>query len=187
MGASEPEPPPPDLSSLLLPVPGEPPTNGAHGAAQPQRQVLDASSWLLPAQRPDLRDEPASELLKQVSGEASSIMRNEAKLAKAELTEKAKDVGAGAGMLGGAGYMAALASLALMLCLIFALATALPAWLAALIVTVVFAAIAGALALTGRKRIKKAGPPLPEQSVESVKQTIETVKEAAKWGMGQTR
>jgi membrane protein implicated in regulation of membrane protease activity len=90
-------------------------------------------------------------------------------------------------MLGGAGYMAALASLALMLCLIFALATALPAWLAALIVTVVFAAIAGALALAGRKRIKKAGPPLPEQSVESVKQTIETVKEAAKWGMGQTR
>jgi uncharacterized membrane protein YqjE len=187
MGAHEPDPAAPDLSSLLLPVPGDLANNGAHEADQPPRQVLDASSWMSAAQRSDLRDEPAKDLLKQVSEEAQSIARNEVKLAKAELSEKAKDVGVGAGMLGGAGYMAALASVALMLCLIFALATVVAAWLAALIVTIVFAAIAGVLALAGRTRIKKAGPPLPEQSVESVKQTIETVKEAAKWGMGQTR
>jgi hypothetical protein len=74
-----------------------------------------------------------------------------------------------------------------MLCLIFALATVMPAWLAALVVTVVFVAIAGALALVGKKRIQKAGPPIPEATIESVKQTIETVKEEAKWGLGQTR
>jgi hypothetical protein len=54
-------------------------------------------------------------------------------------------------------------------------------------VTVVFVAIAGGLALAGKKRIQKAGPPIPEETIESVKQTIETVKEEAKWGLGQTR
>jgi hypothetical protein len=111
----------------------------------------------------------------------------ELKLAKAEMSGKVKDVGIGAGMFGGAGYVAHLASLALMLTIIFALAEAMPAWLAALIVTVLYGAVAGALALLGKKRIQQAGPPIPEQTVESVKQTIQTVKEEAKWGLGQTR
>jgi uncharacterized membrane protein YqjE len=141
--------------------------------------VLDASV--------DKRGEPVSDLLKQVSDEATTLVRQEIRLAAAEMTGKAKEAGIGAGMVGGAGYTLHLASLGLMLCLIFALATAMPAWLAALVVTVVFVAIAGALALVGKKRIQKAGPPIPEETIESVKQTIETVKEEAKWGLGQTR
>ena len=147
--------------------------------AQPAPEVVNGSA--------DLRHEPISDVVKKVSDEASTLVRQEAKLAKAEMTEKAKEVGIGAGLFGGAGYMTHLASLGFMLTLIFALATAMAAWLAALIVTVVFAAVAGALALTGKKRIEKAGPPIPEQTVASVKQTIETVKEEAKWGLGQTR
>jgi hypothetical protein len=135
----------------------------------------------------DLRQEPVADLVKQVRDEAQTLVSQEIKLAKAEMTEKAKQIGLGAGMVGGAGYLGHLATLGLMLCLIFALATFLPGWLAALIVTVVFAAGAGALALAGKKRIQKAGPPVPEETVESVKQTIETVKEGAKWGLGQTR
>jgi hypothetical protein len=135
----------------------------------------------------DLRQEPVADLLKQVRDEAQTLVSQEIKLARAEMTEKAKQIGVGAGMVGGAGYLGHLAALGLMLCLIFALATFLPGWLAALIVTVVFAAGAGALALAGKKRIQKAGPPVPEKTVESVKQTIETVKEEARWGLGQTR
>jgi hypothetical protein len=135
----------------------------------------------------DLRQEPVADLVKQVRDEAQTLVSQEIKLAKAEMTEKAKQIGVGAGMVGGAGYLGHLAALGLMLCLIFALATFLPGWLAALIVTVVFAAGAGALALAGKKRIQKAGPPIPEEAIESVKQTIETVKEEAKWGLGQTR
>jgi Putative Actinobacterial Holin-X, holin superfamily III/PRC-barrel domain len=135
----------------------------------------------------DLRDEPVADLVKQVRDEAQALLSRELKLAKAEMSEKAKEVGIGAGMLGGAGYLGHLAALGLMLCVIFALATFMPAWAAALIVTIVFVAGAGALALIGRKRIQKAGPPIPEESVKSVKQTIETVKEEAKWGLGQTR
>jgi uncharacterized membrane protein YqjE len=152
------------------------PSNGASEAAA---EVVDGSA--------DLREEPLKDIVKHVTDEATTLLRQEIKLAKAEMTEKAKEAGVGAGMFGGAGYTLHLASLGLMLCLIFALATAMPAWLAALVVTVVFVAVAGALALAGKKRIKKAGPPIPEATIESVKQTIETVKEEAKWGLGQTR
>jgi hypothetical protein len=109
------------------------------------------------------------------------------RLAKAEMGAKAKEIGIGAGMAGGAGYVAYLASIAFMLTLIFALAEVMAEWTAALIVTVLLAAVAGVLAMKARKKIQEAGPPIPEQTVESVKQTIETVKEEAKWGLGQTR
>ena len=136
---------------------------------------------------PDPRDRPVGDLLNTVKQEGANLAKQEVRLAKAEMTEKAKDVGIGAGMFGGAGYVAHLASLALMATIIFALAEVMAAWLAALIVTVVYAAIAGVLAMKAKKKIKQAGPPIPEQTVESVKQTIQTVKEEAAWGMGQTR
>jgi Flp pilus assembly protein TadB len=172
--AAGPDPRAGAFSNLLLPV-GDQPQNGA---SQREPEVL--------AGRADLRGEPASDLLKQVSAEASTLLRQELTLAKAEMSEKAKEAGIGAGMVGGAGYTLHLASFGLMLCFIFALATAMAAWLAALIVTVVFVAIAAVLAMVGKKRIQKAGPPVPEEAIESVKQTVQSVKEEAKWGLGQT-
>ena len=135
----------------------------------------------------DLRDEPIGEVDKQVSEETKTLVGKEVKLAKTEMVEKAKEVGIGAGLFGGAGYLLNLVAIGLMLTAIFALATAMDAWLAALVVTVVLLALAGVLALTGKKRIQNAGPPVPEQAIESVKQTIETVKEEARWGLNQTR
>jgi uncharacterized membrane protein YqjE len=176
--AAGPDPRAQAFSNLLLPT-GDPPSNGA----QAEPEVIEAPR----TPSVDKRDEPVSDLLKQVSDEATTLMRQEILLAKAEMTGKAKELGLGAGMFGGAGYTLHLASLGLMLCLIFALATAMPAWLAALVVTVVFVAIAGVLGLTGKKRIERAGPPIPEEAIDSVKQTIDTVKEEAKWGLGQTR
>jgi uncharacterized membrane protein YqjE len=151
-----------------------------NGSAQAGRtDVLSGSS--------DLRGEPISDLVKQVSDEAKTLLQQEFTLAKVEMTEKAKQVGIAGGMIGAAGYISHLAALGLMLTLIFALATFMPAWVAALVVTVVFVAGAATLALAGKKRIKKTGPPIPEETIESVKQTIDTVKEEAKWGLGQTR
>ena len=150
--------------------------------SQPKQQAPEVLSGSA-----DLRGEPISDLVKQVSDEAKTLLGQEVMLAKAEMTEKAKQVGVAGGMLGGAGYLSHLGALGLMLTLIFALATFMAAWVAALIVTVVFVAGAAALALAGKKRLKKAGPPVPEETIESVKQTIETVKEEAKWGLGQTR
>jgi len=183
MSAVGPDPRAQALSNLLLPVGGEQAANGSRQSppADPAPEVLDGGS------HGDMRDQPVSDIVKQVTDEAKTLVGQEIKLAKAEMTEKAKEIGIGAGMFGGAGYSLHLAGLGLMLTVIFALSTAMPAWLAALIVTVVFVAIAGVLALTGKKRIQKAGPPVPEETIESVKQTFETVKEEAKWGLGQTR
>ena len=136
---------------------------------------------------PDLRDEPIGDLLKTAKDEASTFVKKDLELAKAEMSVKAKEAGLGAGMFGGAGYFGHLAMLGVMLTVIFALATAMQAWLAALIVTVVFAAVAGALALAGKKKIEQAGPPVPEQAVEAAKQTIQNVKEEAKWGLGKRK
>ena len=135
----------------------------------------------------DLRDAPIGEVLNTVKEEGSNLVSQELRLAKAEMSGKAKDVGIGAGMFGGAGYMASIAGIALMLTVLYALGEFMDLWLAALITTVLFAAIAAVLALKGKKKIQEAGPPIPEQTVESVKQTIQTVKEEAKWGLGQTR
>ena len=55
-------------------------------------------------------------------------------------------------------------------------------WLAALIVTVIWAAIAGVMALLGKSRVQKALPPVPEQSVESVKEDVQWTKTSAQSG-----
>jgi hypothetical protein len=83
-------------------------------------------------------------------------------------------------MFGGAGLFGLYAVGALTATLILALATFLPGWVAALIVTVVYGAIAGILALRGKSQVKEATPPMPEQAVETTKEDVRWVKTRAK-------
>jgi len=128
---------------------------------------------------PALREQPASELLKRLSEQTSAIARSEVELAKAELTAKAKSAGIGGGMFGGAGLFGLYALGALTAAAILGLATAVTAWLAALIVAAVYGAVAGVLALTGRTKVKQATPPVPEQATESVKEDVQWAKTRA--------
>jgi Putative Actinobacterial Holin-X, holin superfamily III len=136
------------------------------------------------SQRPDgvgdLRERPIGDLLKQLSEETTRLVHQELELAKAELAQKGRQAGIGAGLFGAAAVMGLLAAAALTTCLILLLDMAMPAWLAALIVAVVYAGVAAVLALRGRDRVKQAVPPVPEQ-------TIETVKEDVQWAKTQTR
>src|SRR5829696_2667136 len=100
--------------------------------------------------------ESAGELLKQFSDDATTLIRKEVELAKAELAEKGRQAGKGAGMLGGAGLFGLGAFGALTAFLILVLAEAMDAWLAALIVTVLWGAIAGVLALQGKQKVEEA-------------------------------
>jgi MFS family permease len=127
-----------------------------------------------------LQDRPIGELLKQLSEQTSTLVRQELDLAKAELGEKGKRAGLGAGMFGGAGIFAVLALGALTACAILALSTTVAGWLAAFIVGAVFGAVAGILALTGKTKIQQATPPVPEQAVGSVKEDLEWAKTKAK-------
>jgi uncharacterized membrane protein YqjE len=131
------------------------------------------------AEHNDLRDRPTGELLKQLSDQTTTLVKQEIDLAKAELTEKGKQAGTGAGMFGGAGLFGVLALGALTASVIAALDTAMDLWLAALIVAVVYAAVAGVLALQGRSKVQEAGPPVPEQAKESVKEDVEWAKTRA--------
>jgi MFS family permease len=127
----------------------------------------------------DLRERPIGELLKQLSEETTTLVRKELDLAKAEMTEKGKQAGKGAGMFGAAGVLGFLALGALTAFFIMLLDGAVPNWAAALIVAAVYAAIAGVLALTGRNKVQDATPPKPEQ-------TVETIKEDVQWAKTQT-
>ena len=124
----------------------------------------------------DLRDRPIGELLKQLSEETTTLVRKELDLAKAEMTEKAKEAGKGAGMFGAAGILGFLALGALTAFFIMLLDGVVPNWAAALIVAAVYAAIAGVLALTGKKNVKEATPPKPEQTVETIKEDVQWAK-----------
>lgn len=124
----------------------------------------------------DLRDQGIGELFKQLSDDLSTLVRQELKLAQAEMADKGKKAGIGAGMLGGATLLGLLTLATLTRALIALLATAMVVWLAALIVTVVYGAVAGALALIGKKRVSEATPPVPEQTVETVKEDVQWAK-----------
>jgi hypothetical protein len=128
----------------------------------------------------DLRDRPIGELLRQLSQETTTLVRQELELAKAEMAEKGKRAGLGAGMFGGAGASALLGLGALSAAAIAALDSAMPLWLAALIVGLLWLAIAGALALQGRSKVQAATPPVPEQTQESMKEDVAWAKNRAR-------
>jgi hypothetical protein len=127
-------------------------------------------------------EQSLSELVQQLSEQSTTLARREVELAKAEMAIKAKRIGVGAGAFGAAGIVALFALGALTATLILVLATAMSAWLAALIVTALYGAAAGALALTGRKRVEAGTPPVPERAIESSKQDVETAKQRIKEG-----
>jgi uncharacterized membrane protein YqjE len=122
----------------------------------------------------DPRDQSIGELLKQLSSDTSTLVRQEMALARAELKEQGKKAGVGAGILGGATLFGLGAFGAITACLIALLATAINhTWLAALIVAIVYGIIAAVLAQQGKNKIQEATPPAP--------QTVETVKEDVEW------
>jgi uncharacterized membrane protein YqjE len=127
-------------------------------------------------------DQPVGELLRELSEQTTTLVRQELELAKLELTEKGKRAGIGVGMFGGGGVVGLYAVGALTACLILALATAITGWLAALVVAAVYAAVAGVLALSGRSKVQQAVPPVPEQATESVKEDVQWTKTRAKQG-----
>jgi uncharacterized membrane protein YqjE len=127
-------------------------------------------------QSADPRDQSIGELVKDLATETSTLVRQELDLAKAEMTERGKQAGKGAAIFGAAAVVGLLAAGALTACVIAALDLAMATWLAALIVTVVYGAVAGAVAMTGRRQIREATPPVPEQAIDSVKEDVQWAK-----------
>ncbi|WP_426245518.1 phage holin family protein [Nocardioides sp. LHG3406-4] len=127
---------------------------------------------------PDASAATTGQLVSRLSEELSELVRGELQLAKVEMTSKAKHAGLGAGLFGGAGVIALYGVGALIATAILALSLVLDAWLAALIVAVVLFIVAGVAALLGRSQVQEATPASPTETVASVKQDVQAVKEA---------
>jgi hypothetical protein len=123
-----------------------------------------------------------AQLVSQMTEQVSTLVRDELALARVEMVDKGKRAGKGAGMLGGAGVLAMYGVGALLVTIGAALATFLPVWLSALIVTVVVLVIAGVAALMGKKQVQQAVPPAPTAAVDSTKQDVDAVKSAVREG-----
>ncbi|MEU8223611.1 phage holin family protein [Kribbella sp. NPDC048915] len=115
-------------------------------------------------------------LVSQATSDLSQLVRDEVQLAKAELKEKGKEAGVGAGLFGGAGAIALYGLGVLIAAAVLGLATALPAWLSALIVAVLLFAIAGIAALLGKRHVARAAPPVPQRAVDGVHDDLEALK-----------
>lgn len=124
----------------------------------------------------DLYDRPTGELLRELSQQTTELVRQEIDLAKAEIGEKGKQAGMGAGMFGGAGLFGAGAFAALTTAIVAALQLAMPVWVAALIVAVVYGAVAAVLAQRGRQKVQEVGAPVPDQAKDSVKEDVQWAK-----------
>lgn len=129
-----------------------------------------------PPANPEMRDASTGELVKQLTEDMRTLVQKEVTLAKAELSEKGKRAGVGAGLLGGGATFGFLALATIVAAIVGLLDTAMAFWVAALIVGVVLAGLAAVLALTGKNKVQEAGPPVPEETVESVKEDVQWLK-----------
>ncbi|GAA4455652.1 phage holin family protein [Phytohabitans houttuyneae] len=126
------------------------------------------------------REPGTGELVRQAAEQISRLVRDELALAREEMVRKSKRAGVGAGLLGAGGVVALFGVAALLAAAVLGLAEGLPAWLSALIVAVALFAVAGVLALAGRRQVERGVPPVPAEAARSVRADIDEVKGRAK-------
>ncbi|WP_405813014.1 MULTISPECIES: phage holin family protein [unclassified Streptomyces] len=129
--------------------------------------------------QPHAAEDSLGVLVTRASQQISELVREEMQLARAEMTQKGKRYGKGGGLVGASGLIGVLALQALVATCIAVLALVLPVWASALIITSVLGIVAAMAALAGKKQIDRAGPPAPEQTIDSVKADLAEIKEKA--------
>jgi hypothetical protein len=132
-----------------------------------------------PNQGTELRERPLGEVAQDLTRDLSLLVRQEVELAKSEMAQKGRVAAPGLGMIGGAGVVGLMAAGAVTAFLILALSIVLDEWLSAMIVGLALAGAAYVLAKRGKERVAEAGSPLPEQTIETVKEDVEWTKTRA--------
>jgi len=127
----------------------------------------------------ELRERPLGEVAKDLTSDVALLVRQEIELAKSEMAAKGRTAAPGLGMFGGAGVVGLCAAGALTAFLILVFSLFLAEWAAALIVGAVLAVVAFVLARQGKERVADAGKPVPEQTIETVKEDVEWAKTRA--------
>ena len=127
----------------------------------------------------ELRERPIGEVAKDLTGDLSLLVRQEIELAKAEMAQKGRTAAPGLGMFGAGGIVGLCAAGAMTAFLVLVCSLFLPEWAAALLVGAVLAAVAYVLVRRGKERVADAGKPVPEQTIETVKEDVEWAKTRA--------
>jgi hypothetical protein len=141
---------------------------------------VSGSTGAHPLTTDDPDDKSVGELIRSMSADLSTLVRDEIRLAQAEVGEKAKKAGIGIGAFGGAGVVALYGLGVLIAAAVLGLANVVSPWLAALIIGVVLFVVAGVAALIGKKQLSQAAPPVPTQAIASVKTDVAEIKESIK-------
>jgi hypothetical protein len=141
---------------------------------------VSGSTGARPFTTDDPDDKSVGELIRSMSADISILVRDEIRLAQAEVGEKAKKAGIGIGAFGGAGVVALYGLGVLIAAAVLGLANVVSPWLAALIIGVVLFVVAGVAALIGKKQLSQAAPPVPTQAIASVKTDVAEIKESIK-------
>ncbi len=126
------------------------------------------------------QDKTTADLLRTLSTQVTTLVHQEMELAKAELSEKTKKFGVGAGMFGAAGIIGILATATLIAAAVAGIATVLSVWLSILIVGAFLLVVAGILAITGVTEVAQGTPPIPEEALESTKEDVTWLKTQAR-------
>jgi tetrahydromethanopterin S-methyltransferase subunit C len=122
------------------------------------------------------------ELITSIPTLVADLVTREIDLLKAEMLAKVKALGIGAGLIAGA-LIILLGTLGVLLtAAILALSQVMPGWLAALLVAAVLLIIAVILGLIGYRVLKKGIPPVPTESIDSLKRDYRAIK-----GIGKRR
>lgn len=133
-----------------------------------------SSSGAKPAKLANQRS--LGQLIGELPGLISTLIKDEILQLKRELTSRLTHIGIGAGLFIAAAFLAFFAFATLIAAAVLGIATALPAWLAALIVAAALLLITGILVFVGLKSVKSGIPPVPEHAIESIKKDINAVK-----------
>jgi ABC-type multidrug transport system fused ATPase/permease subunit len=127
-----------------------------------------------------LADASAGELVSRMSQDLSTLIRDELRLAQAETSAKAKKMGLGIGLFGGAGVITLFGVGALVAAAILGLSLVVDPWLAALIVGGALLVIAAVAALLGKRDVSAAAPPVPTEAVAGLKSDVNTLREGVR-------
>jgi len=115
-------------------------------------------------------------LIGELPNLVTTLIRDEIEQIKREAITRLKTAGIGVGLFIGAAVFAYFALWVLIATAILGIATALPAWLSALIVGVALLLVAVVLGLLGLSRVKRGVPPVPKEAVDSVKDDVKAFK-----------
>jgi uncharacterized membrane protein YqjE len=127
----------------------------------------------------DMRDQSVSELFQRLSQQMATLVREEIRLAQAELKEKGKKAGIGVGLFGAAGLVGLYAAGAAVAGIVLLIAQAVATWIAAFITAGALAVIAAVMALAGKSKVEEATPPKPDAAIQSVQADVAEIKEKA--------